>query len=146
VPFIESSAAISPVTYTQQLVATPLIIVSFLVSLAWVDFRYTARRWQARPHRNARLPAWLHPLARWGTPYEDAGQPRDAAAEPHLQGQDGRWYYRTKQRKLLKMGVADALEIRTTVLAVLGLAFALLAWALWRTGSWAVGLALGRAA
>ena len=44
------------------------------------------------------------------------------------------------------MEAADAFAIRTTVLAILGLAAALAVWALWRTGRWAAGFLLGSTA
>ncbi len=40
------------------------------------------------------------------------------------------------------MEVGDAFEMRTTVLAVLGLVFAATAWLVWRAAGWAVRLML----
>lgn len=51
----------------------------------------------------------------------------------------GEWYYHSKQRKLMKMEVTDAFEVRTTVLVVLGLLAAASSWATWRAGLWALG-------
>lgn len=100
-----------------RLVMTPLIFVSFLFSLAWVEFRYSLMRSHTHtgpdgdrspPHR---IPPWLHRIL-----YRP-------------QTQDGRdTHYHSMQRKLLKMETEEAFRIRTMVLCVMGLLLAGLAW------------------
>lgn len=163
---------------------TPLIFISFLVSLALVDLRYSAMRshyhpdpdtvpWSGPndPHQtgSGRLPSWLHKLLFRYRPYRyeyvspapaeasaptpttpgstNAGEKKtedgdgDGDDKGRYHGGIGIWiwgdtYYRTKQRKLIKMEAADAFEIRSTVLAVLGLLGICFVWGAWRVFSW----------
>ncbi|KAK7752753.1 hypothetical protein SLS62_005305 [Diatrype stigma] len=141
-------------------IMTPINFVTFLLSLYLVDCRYQDER--ARRHaagRSARgsgpslLPLWLHRLVfSPERPYEwvDQGQ-----AQQHAQGRQGegsdpnpnpnpnpnppnrddeRYYYHTKQRKLMKMEAADAFGLRAPVLLALALAAAVAAWAAGRLG------------
>jgi hypothetical protein len=107
---------------------TPIIFVSFLVSLAWVDLRYSIRRSQDRKS-SSRLPGWLHHLLYRKT----------APVGPH----DG--YYHSKQKKLAKMEMADAFEIRGTVVAVLFVLSASASWGVWSAGCWAWGAVMSEA-
>ncbi len=120
------------------MVVTPVVFVSFIVSMLWIDYRNTVRRSHLHsedtPHR---MPPWLHHLVFRAQPYGAA-----RAADQPGRKEDGRWYYHSKQKKLLKMEVADAFEIRTTVLAVLALASAAATWLVWRAAGWALGLVL----
>ncbi|KAF3355506.1 hypothetical protein VdG1_06918 [Verticillium dahliae VDG1] len=95
------AAAVDKMTL-YKLIMTPIIFVSFLVSLAWVDLRYTLMRYRGR-RSDSRLPAWLHHLTTGG-------------------------YYHTKQKKLAKMEMADAFEIRTHVAALLAVLVTVVAW------------------
>ena len=114
---------------------TPLVFVSFLVSLALVDFRYSVRRSHYHAEGQGRLPRWLHRLLFRYQRYQyvavdEGGRPRGETPG----------YYHSKQRKLVKMEAADAFELRSTVLAIMGvLSLGLvwgLVWGLWRLLSW----------
>lgn len=91
---------------------TPIIFVSFLISLAWVDLRYTITR--SHFHSSARrwMPQWIHHIV-----YRE--------------------YYHSKQRKLMRMEVNDAFEMRDSVVAVLGILAMVGIWAVWRVCCWA---------
>jgi len=104
------------------------------------------------------MPGWLHGLIYREQPYYYVHAPkRDgqtailrqrASAGGKGGGENeasGRgWFYRTKQRKLLKMEVDQAFEIRSTVLCIMGLVLAGSTWALWRVGSWTLTILLRR--
>ncbi len=128
---------------------TPVVFVSFLFALAWVDLRYTAKRRHTHSQAPSRLPGWLHDVVyRQQQPYQyvrvQQQQQQDSSGSGGHPAQhpDGRWYYHSKQRKLLRMEVADAFEIRGTVLFVLGLLCAAASWGLWRLAWWAYAAAL----
>lgn len=85
------------------------------------------------------MPRWLHQVLYREAPYQyvrvDSHSPATSPAE-----KDGaKWYYHTKQRKLMKMEVDDAFQIRSSVLTVLGLGALLVTWVAWRAGLWAWG-------
>ena len=113
---------------------TPLIFVSFLVSLAWVDFRNTLRRSHFHSERPRRMPGWLYHVV-----YRQQKTPVRVDGIRSPDDDDGERYYHSKQRKLMKMEVTDAFEVRSTVLIVLGLVAVALSWALWRAGLWVLG-------
>lgn len=106
-----------------QYVMTPIIFVSFLVSLALVDLNYSIRRSQFT-NGPGRLPGWLHHVLY-----------RPTASGASGGSQDG--YYHSKQKKLAKMEMADAFEIRGTVVAVLLALCASTGWGAWAAGCWA---------
>ena len=101
---------------------TPVLFVSFLFSLLFVDLRYSQRRLHTHSEAPSRLPAWLHDIIYRPRPY---GGERDEA------GTDSQWYYHSKQRKLLEMEAEDAFEVRNTVIALLGVAAICAVWAVW---------------
>jgi hypothetical protein len=139
---------------------TPLIFISFLLSLALVDLRNSVARarYHAYHHPAQRsLPGWLHRLVYRYRPYrysvvQGKGQGQDVGGgegsspfqspSPGLagKGEDGEDYYHSKQRKLMKMEVAEAFEIRVWVLGVLGLVGLGGVWVIWRVGVWVVGV------
>jgi hypothetical protein len=107
---------------------TPIIFVSFLFSLAWVDFRYSVMRSHSHSEEPSQLPPWLHRIAYRQSPYK--------YAKVNATGEGTRWYYHSKQRKLMKMEADDAFQIRETVLVVLGLLAVAATWAASWTGWW----------
>lgn len=119
---------------------TPVIFVSFLASLAWVDFRYTLMRSHSHSDATSRMPRWLHTLLYRDTPYQYVRVDRSKLDAPTT-GDDGtKWYYHTKQRKLMRMEAEDAFRIRGSVLVVLGLLALLSTWVLWQVSCclWAI--------
>lgn len=109
---------------------TPIIFVSFLVSLAWVDLRYSIQRSQNRSNSGR---SWLHHLIY----RETASSASQANGRARSSGgpQDG--HYHSKQKKLAKMEMADAFEIRGTVVAVLLVLSASTGVGMWVAGRWA---------
>ncbi|CRK18437.1 hypothetical protein BN1723_017650 [Verticillium longisporum] len=120
------AAAVDKMTL-YKLIMTPIIFVSFLVSLAWVDLRYTLMRSHGR-RSDSRLPAWLHHLVYRPAHEHDRTRPARAAGGGGGQSQTTGGYYHTKQKKLAKMEMADAFEIRTHVAAVLAVLVTVVAW------------------
>lgn len=118
---------------------TPVIFVSFLVSLVWVDFRYSVMRSHNHSDASSGMPRWLHAVLYREAPYQyvrvDRSQPANSSSTT-----DSKWYYHTKQRKLMRMEAEDAFRIRGSVLVVLGLLVVAASWAVWWLGCqlWAV--------
>lgn len=115
---------------------TPVIFVSFLASLAWVDFRYSLMRSHSHREDPSALPRWLHRIVYREAPYKYIKVNSSRSETPTDNDDGSRWYYHTKQRKLMKMEVSDAFQIRSTVLVVLGLLAVAATWALWCVGWW----------
>lgn len=115
---------------------TPVIFVSFLASLAWVDFRYSLMRSHSHSDTPSRMPRWLHQVLYRQAPYQYVRVNPSTSATPTTEKDGAKWYYHSKQRKLMKMEVDDAFQIRGSVLTVLGLLAVLATWATWRMGFW----------
>ena len=101
---------------------TPIIFVSFLFSLAWVDYRHSVRR---PSHSHAEdetrwLPQWIHRLVYRVQPYH------------------------TKQRKLMRLEAEEAFEMRGWAVLFLGVLGALLSWAGWRLAAMGCSLLSGK--
>ena len=96
---------------------TPIILVSFLVSLAWVDFRYSLQRSQNHPDEPGPLPRWLLRILYRPSPYRYVKVNKDTAVRPE---NSSKWYYHSYQKKLMKMEADEAFQIRSVVLFVLG--------------------------
>lgn len=92
---------------------TPVNFVVFLFSLLLVDLRYSLARAKDHPDPTSRLPWWLHQLIYRRQPYQNVLHSAASQDEP------GRWYYRTKQKKLMRMEASEAFQMRSTVLLVL---------------------------
>jgi len=118
---------------------TPVIFVTFLVSLVLVDLRYSVERSHLHPDDySSRLPHWLHRIIYRYQPYQYVRL--DKNGNPTGQrAYDG--FYHSKQRKLMKMEVDDAFQIRRTVLFVMGLLIMLAVWGLWHLSAWVLRLA-----
>lgn len=121
-----------------QTIMTPINFISFILSLYLVDSHYHDRRMQEHSERYGRLPSWLLPswlgrLLFRPHPYGWVGRTGTNGAKSE------RWYYHTKQRKLMRMEVADAFEMRRPILLALSVVAFCAAWALWRLsrGVWA---------
>lgn len=124
-----------------QLVMTPVVLVSFLVSLAWVDFRYSLMRSHSHSEEPSMLPHWLHRILYREAPYQYVRVDTTAPASRSTGEERGRWYYHTKQRKLMRMEVDDAFQVRGLVLMVLGLGAVATSWGVWCVGGWIWDLA-----
>lgn len=85
----------------------------------------------------SRMPRWLHQILYREAPYQYVRADPSSSRAPAAEKDGTRWYYRTKQRKLMKMEVDDAFQIRASVQTVLGLIALLATWAAWRAGWWA---------
>lgn len=119
-----------------KLVMTPIIFVSFLVSLAWVDFRYSIMRSHSHSEEPSQLPRWLHRITYREAPYKYVKVDATHSKSPRGSSEGTRWYYHSKQRKLMKMEADDAFQIRGTVLVALGLLAVAAAWAASWAGWW----------
>lgn len=113
---------------------TPIIFASFLISLLIVDLRYAAMRSHFHPEDySTRLPRWLHRILYRYQPYQyvRVGKDGKPTTQHAYQG-----FYHSKQRKLMKMEVDDAFQIRGTVLFVLGILAMVVGWCFWRMATW----------
>ena len=90
---------------------TPVNFVAFLFSLLIVDVRYNITRAYGHPDTTSRLPPWLHQLVYRRIPY----QQRNAVNHD----QPGRWYYHSKQKKLMRMEASEAFEMHTSMLLLM---------------------------
>ena len=99
------------------MVMTPINFVTFIFSLVIVDLRYTLLRSQSHSRAPSRLPGWLSAILYREQPYSYETRLHDARGRA---GEDGPWYYHTKQKKLLKMEADEAFKFRTTMLFLLG--------------------------
>jgi hypothetical protein len=111
-----------------QLIMTPLITVSFILSLVLVERR--DRTWRVSEHATARNSIWSGAFLRnWldPEPYQDptdstwqhsentdTGNQPIAGAVP--QPGRNRWFTRKKHRKMAKMQLGDAFEMRGAVM------------------------------
>lgn len=109
---------------------TPVIFVTFLISLVVVDYRYSQMRSHNHPEDYpGRLPRWLHRTIYHYRPYQYVriGKDGKPTKDRVYSG-----FYHSKQRKLMKMEVEDAFQIRGTVLFILGVLVIVAAWSLWQ--------------
>ncbi|EAA34688.1 hypothetical protein GE21DRAFT_1051 [Neurospora crassa] len=118
-----------------KVVMTPIIFVSFVISLAIVDLKYTMHRSHYHAERRpSRLPPWLHRIVYKYRPYHYTAV--DENGKP-VENMDG--YYHSKQRKLMAMEADDAFQMRRTVVASLVLAGMVAIWGAWWTLRWVLG-------
>lgn len=116
---------------------TPIIFISFIVSLTYVDFRHSSDR--AHYHADmddSRMPRWLHRVLYRHRRYEYV--PVDKDGKPLQRNADS--HYHSKQRKLMKMEAAQAFEIRNTVLIILGFIAMTVLWGVWKILCWALSV------
>ncbi|KAM7187142.1 Endoribonuclease L-PSP domain containing protein [Rhypophila sp. PSN 637] len=163
-----SCVAVKQLPKGVDMIMTPLIMISFLVSLAIIDLKYSIRRssFHGDPSPPASsssssgtnhtrqttswVPSWLERQLCKLRPYRYVvGCPpcedRKRNDSEHHQHEPEQWngiwgtsFYRTKQRTLMKMEAADAFEIRTKTLAALVVLSLFLLWCTWRLLSWVV--------
>jgi hypothetical protein len=106
---------------------TPITLITFLLSLALVDLRYNMIRSHNHADGPTRLPTWLHRVLYQPSPYQHV-MVKDGDQGEVRQDERGRWYYHSKQRKLLRMEVEEAFQIRGAVLVALGVGIAVGTW------------------
>lgn len=115
---------------------TPIIFISFIVSLSLVDMRHSAQRSHYHAEAHSRLPHWLHKIIFRYQRYryvavDENGRPTGEPADnPDQQ------CYHSHQRKLMRMEVAEAFEIRRSVLVALALLSLGITWGVWKALSW----------
>ncbi|OHE97818.1 hypothetical protein CORC01_06853 [Colletotrichum orchidophilum] len=124
-----------------KVIMTPIILVSFLLSLAWVDLTYTIRR--SRNHgRQGWMPSWLHSILYRKSQYRyaEAKDQKTPTTTPSPKDEREEFYYHSKQKKLLRMEVDDAFQLRGHVLVVMTLvlltASLAFAWGGWMFSGW----------
>lgn len=115
---------------------TPVIFVSFLVSLVFVDFKYSLMRSHNHSEATSRMPRWLHTLLYREAPYQYVRVDRSKPDTPTAGNDGARWHYHTKQRKLMKMEAEDAFRMRGSVLVVLGLLAVAVSCVAWHMTWW----------
>ncbi|KAI0841958.1 hypothetical protein F5Y06DRAFT_258701 [Hypoxylon sp. FL0890] len=127
-----------------QAIVTPIHFISFLLSLYLIDCHYHDKRIQEHYERYSRLPSWLLPT--WldrilfrPHPYGWVDRTKRDSSKTKAARNKERWYYHTKQKKLMKMEAADAFELQRSVLLGLCVVVLCATWALWRlsAGFWA---------
>ncbi|KAH8883939.1 hypothetical protein GQ53DRAFT_752479 [Thozetella sp. PMI_491] len=120
---------------------TPIIFVTFLISLVLVDYRNSARRSQYHAEKESRwLPQWLHRLVYRYRRYQYVAV--DDRSELVRDESTGRPYYHSKQRKLMKMEASEAFEMRGWVVFVLGLVIMCAGWGVWAAVVWGLRIFL----
>ncbi|KAF6818614.1 hypothetical protein CSOJ01_01779 [Colletotrichum sojae] len=122
-------------------IMTPIIFVSFILSLVFVDLRYTLKRTRnhGHDHGGGWMPAWLHSIVYRRSPYGYGQMKESSTPSPSPKDEQAEFYYHSKQKKLMRMEVDDAFEMRGQILVVLAFVSlaivcgfgALLTWA-WR--------------
>jgi hypothetical protein len=115
---------------------TPIVLISFLISLAWVDYRYTLMRSHTHSEDDpSRLPNWLHTLLYRPQPQHYVRVKTEG--EGVVEDENGnRFYYHSNQKKLLRMEAEDAFQMRWVVVTLLGSIMAGVVWGAWLLISW----------
>ncbi|USP79895.1 uncharacterized protein yc1106_07169 [Curvularia clavata] len=139
-----------------RILLTPLLFTSFLLSLFLVNYRNRVRRTQTNAPATSSLLTYLVP-SRWfdPEPYQD---PLDAtwghrnASAPHAEPHDaisprpgehekrGSWHLHKKIRKVAKLEVGDALEMRGRVMVGMMAALVMVAVAACLGLTWCFGV------
>lgn len=109
---------------------TPINFVAFIVSLWLVDNRHQQKRADMHSPSSTStqyigLPGWLHRTFYRPQPYQYI----DTQVRSPPNAKDERFYYHTKQKKIMKLEAADAFELRSTVLGAMCIAGVALVWA-----------------
>jgi hypothetical protein len=116
----------TPLTLPLKILLTPLLFTSFLLSLFLVNHHNRSRRTAAHPSSSSSLFASFVP-ARWLDPEPYQNQ-ADSTWSQRAVGHDGsmdggaagsrkRWHFNDKIRKMARLEVTDAFEIRYLVMA-----------------------------
>ncbi|KAK3906850.1 Endoribonuclease L-PSP-domain-containing protein [Staphylotrichum tortipilum] len=148
-----SCVAVKQLPKGVDLVMTPIIFTSFLLSLLLVDLRHSALRahYHADSHQPSRfMPAWLHRVVYRYRPYRyietttmtttTARTTSTTTSGTVGEGPEAEEYYHSKQRKLMKMEAAEAFEVRGAVVVVLGVMGLGVLWVAWGVLGWGMGV------
>ncbi len=95
---------------------SPIVMVTFVISLAVVEYRYAMERTQSRAQNISGMPRWLHFVLYRRSPYSLTVE--DERVSVPYEG-SGRWHYHSHQRGLIRMEAEEAFELRWIVLMVL---------------------------
>jgi hypothetical protein len=140
-----------------KIVLTPVLFISFILSLSFVNIRDRANRTYS--HSGTSFLAYLYPSS-WldPEPYQDPDnstwgrkgatthvEPSDAispksSVSPTEGGKKSKrsWHLNKKIRKMAKLEVSDAFEMRGRVIVVMLVMMALASVGLWMSGKWAL--------
>ncbi|KAG0650904.1 hypothetical protein D0Z07_2773 [Hyphodiscus hymeniophilus] len=112
-----------------RLLITPLTFISFLLSLAFIDSRNHSIRTHSHPRAQpstilGHIKAFLHSCVYECTdssPYayiSETSTSTTGMKKPAGRKEDEKWYWHTKQRKMMKAEFSDAFRMRRSVLVV----------------------------
>ncbi|KAK8095780.1 hypothetical protein PG999_013802 [Apiospora kogelbergensis] len=108
---------------------TPINLISFILGLWLVDLKYWYQREHGRPHAAASS-SWYAPAWFWKPrrrqPYDWVG---GAGPTPVRKQNNDRFYYHTKQKKLMRMEADEALRLRNGVIVGMVLVALFVLWA-----------------
>ena len=140
-----STASTTTPQYTNflQIIVTPFLFVSFLISLFLVDTQNAITR-----TKNSTLFNFLDP-----DPYQDPGDskwdrrgstthvmPPDALNPDQRRGKDKRkrksWHLHKKIRKIARLEISDAFEMRRRVMVAMAVAIGLVGYVMWCIFAW----------
>jgi hypothetical protein len=164
IPSLPSSPANEPADdqepLLKRIILTPVLFVSFLLSLFLVNYRNRARRTEAHSPGFSLLAylapsSWLDP-----EPYQDPDdstwcrrgtfghvEPHDAIGprpdkqdekKPNKRKKRKSWHLNRKIRKMAKLEIGDALEMRERMILVMLVVLALACGMLWMGAKWMV--------
>jgi hypothetical protein len=115
------------------MIIAPLTFVSFLLSLALIDTRNTTLRehYHAAPTPppstiGGHIRQWVHTLCYKRSPYASYEPPGtgEKLADGTVQTPGGAvrqgWFWHTKQRKMMRLEVTEAFELRRSMLVLMG--------------------------
>ncbi|KAI8935920.1 hypothetical protein NX059_007428 [Plenodomus lindquistii] len=144
------------VKLTSQIILTPVLFISFIVSLFLVNHRNRARRRKAHTTYSSILSylapsSWLDPEpyqdptdSTWGReghpghvgPHDAIGPPMQAAHDGDKQKTKKSWHLNKKIRRVAKLEINDAFEMRGRIIAVMLLMMVLGSVAMWMVSKW----------
>ncbi|KAH9860549.1 hypothetical protein J1614_011880 [Plenodomus biglobosus] len=142
-----------------KIILTPILFISFIISLFLVNHRNRARRSKAHTTYSSSIlshlapSSWLDPEpyqdptdSTWGRegdpghvePHDAIGPPKDAAGQGQKNKAKKRksWHLNKKIRKVAKMEISDAFEMRGRVMVLMLFVIVLASIAMWTISKW----------
>ncbi|KAK4231454.1 hypothetical protein QBC38DRAFT_223105 [Podospora fimiseda] len=113
-------------------ISTPFLILSFILSLILIDLRNSARRAHFHADSSSRMPGWLHRVIYRYKPYKYVVDPKDGKLFEKDRVKEEEEFYHSHQKKLAKMEMAEAFEMRGIVICFLGLVVCGIGWVGWK--------------